>query len=320
MRPHPAIRRLIAVTALCAAGAVAAETPRVLPVLSQESGRIEALLLLDEPASDSPRALDRVLGAERPATSAATLRLGRSTPGRIGAELSFDAQPGLALLCRGNIGIAAALGALGEHCLLADIGSDDPLLGGADSRRAGMQALWQGAESGIDLRFGLSWLEVGGAQSLAPLGSESSGLASPLVGLPGLAIDAWQVQFGGSGQVGRNGWLQLDGSTGRAQQTGLQWAGMPLRWDTTTLTLGGGLGNFSGTLTGRLIEVPGGARPSWVDLDLGVSWRTPWHAQFTVGARNLLGQPDASQWPLSSLPRSGEADTRTPYVRYHQDL
>ncbi len=312
-------RHLLAALALCVAGTAVAESQRVLPVLSQESGRIEALLLLDEPAAGASRALDRVLGAER-STAAGTLRFSRPTPGRLGAELAIEAQPGLALLCRGNIGIAAALGALGEHCLLADMGSEDPLLANAGSRRIGMQAAWQSADAGIDLRFGLSWLELGTPASLAPIESHTLALPAIVGGLPGLSIDAWQLQLGGGSRIGRTGWLQLDGSTGRTQQTGLQWAGMPLRWDTTTLTLGGGLGDFSGTLTGRLIEVPGGAQPSWVDFDLGVSWRTPWRAQFTVGARNLLGHPDASQWPLPALPRSGEADTRTPYVRYHQDL
>ncbi len=308
----------MAACALCAAGAVSAETPRVLPVLSQESGRIEALLLLDESASGSPRALDRVLGAERPA--GATLRLAQATPGRLGAELSFEAEPGLALLCRGNIGIAAALGALGEHCLLADMGSDDPMLENAVSREVGLQGVWHSAESGFDLRFGLSWLEAGSPTSLAVIDGGAPGLSATIAGLPGLSIDAWQVQMGAGRRIGRTGWLELDGTAGRAQQSGLPWGGLPLRWDTTTLTFGGGIGDFSGTLTGRLIEVPGGVQASWIDFDLGVSWRTPWHARFTVGARNLLGQPDASQWPLPSLPRTGDADTRTPYIRYHQDL
>ncbi len=100
--------------------------------------------------------------------------------------------------------------------------------------------------------------------------------------------------------------------------------GAPLRWETRSLSLEGGFGNLSGRLTGRLIELPrldaADAPQSSFDVDLGVSWRTPWRAQLTVGARNVLGQPDASTWPLSTLPQAPEAETRTPYVRYRQDL
>jgi len=316
--------RLAAAAIVLAAANAGAEAPRVLPVLSQDSGRVEALLLLDTYVpSPADRALDRVLPASARQRTLPGLRVQFGNGSRLGADLSMDAQPGLALLCRGNIGLAAALGSLAEQCLLADVGASDPLLGATMGRSASVAGVWQSAGETLDLHFGLSWLDAGpdAAQSfgqpLSSLGVEQWLAAAALPG-PLLAIESQQLSLGASGRLGEHGWLQVDGASSRSTVGGLMF-GAPLRWDSTSLSVGGGYGAFSGTLTGRLIEVPSEAQSSF-DIDLGVSWRTPWRAQFTVGARNLLGQPDASQWPLPTLPRSAEGASRTPYVRYHQDL
>lgn len=317
--------RLTAFALVLAASHAAAEGPRVLPVLSQESGRVEALLLLDaQPMLPADRALDRVLPGSALQRPLGGLRVQLGDGSRIGTDLTFDAQPGLALLCRGNIGLAAALGSLAEHCLLADVGAVDPLLGAAVGQGANLSGFWRSAGDSVDLRFGLSWLD---ADSTGPGHSITQPLAGTAVEpwlaaavLPGplVAIQSQQLSLGVTGRLGEHGWLQLDGASSRSSAAGLL-IGSPLRWDSTSLSVGGGYGAFSGTLTGRLIEVPSEAQSSF-DIDLGLSWRTPWRAQFTVGARNLLGQPDASQWPLTTLPRSTDGDSRTPYVRYHQDL
>ena len=76
---------------------------------------------------------------------------------------------------------------------------------------------------------------------------------------------------------------------------------------------------FSGQLTGRLVELPHGASP-WRSLDIGLSWRTPWRGELSLGARNVLGRPDTSRWPLADLPAIEDPSERVPYVRYQQDL
>lgn len=308
-----------------AASTAVAEAPRILPILSQDSGRIEALLLLDEHSpTDSVRALDRVL---TPSMSLAGggLRLQFGQGGQITTDLSLDEQPGLALLCRGNIGLAVALGSLGEHCLLADVGSGDPLLASTVGRETSIEGVWRSASNTFDVRFGLSWLDTATAagagpfaEGLLPGGVSFDGPTAPSIVLGPLAIESRQLTLSGTGWIGERAWVRVDGSSARSFASS-GWLGGPLRWESTSLSLGGGYGAFSGTLTGRLIEIPSEAQSSF-DLDLGVSWRTPWRARLTVGARNLLGQPDATQWPLYSLPHSADSDTRTPYVRYHQDL
>jgi len=338
--------RLCAALSLVAAGSAAAESTRVLPVLSQESGRVEALLLLDPTTNGvQARGLDRALQLQ-PTAAIRTMGLGPLADGKLSASLSLEAQPGLALLCDGDIGLAAALGSLGERCLLAELGAD-PLMP-ASARRIGAETLWTSDNGAFDLRFGLSWLDgktqLGAGRTdapLAPADTDAIGL-SPAFGGLGMAggfssfagalsvteVDINQLDLGLRGLYRFSGerWLELSGahSRGVLERLGLP---SPLRVSSSALSLSGGMGAFSGRITGRLIELPDGGLPfnlaadGQFDLDLGVSWRTPWRARLTVGTRNLLGKPDVSEWPLGALPRKdGESDTRTPFVRYHQDL
>ncbi len=308
-----------------AATPVAAEAPRVLPVLSEESGRVEALLLLDEGSRlESLRALDRVLPPASATGRGLRVRLGRTGP--LTTDLSLDAQPGLALLCRGNIGLAAALGSLGDQCLLADVGGNDLLFGQSVARRVGVETIWHSVDDEFDVRFGLSWLEGARFSAGDGLGfalPERTLLPTPLLLAADTGVESLQVSLSGTRMLGDSGWIQLDGSSTSSAFVGSLF-GAPLQWDSSSLSLAGGIGSISGRITGRLIEIPQldgvSEGHSSFDVDLGVSWQTPWRAKLTVGARNLLGQPDVSQWPLSSLPRQPESDTRMPYVRYHQDL
>ena len=58
---------------------------------------------------------------------------------------------------------------------------------------------------------------------------------------------------------------------------------------------------------------PALAGKRWTTLDLGVSWRTPWSGELSVGAQNLWTAPIHS-------PRDAESQARTPYIQYRQDL
>ena len=52
----------------------------------------------------------------------------------------------------------------------------------------------------------------------------------------------------------------------------------------------------------------------WTALDLGVSWRTPWRGEISVGAQNLWSAP-------LDAPRDADPNqARTPYIQYRQDL
>ena len=322
-------RSLLTASLLCLASfgsaALANEAPRVLPVLSQESGRVEAVLLLDEPESSvSARSLDRVLPLSRAGAAAPLFDIKLGNASRLSTSLSLDAQPGLALLCKGNIGLAAALGSLSEQCLLADIGTTDPLFGSL-SQRARLEGRWQSAEGGLDVSFGLSWLRAENHSSAAlwspelsrPLMPAELALSQTALYAPQL-ISSRAVGLAGVTRFGESGWIGLEGVAARSSSRN-PFQALPVRWDSTALSLAGGYGAISGRLTGRLINIPDADRSSF-DLDLGVSWQAPWRARVTIGARNLLGNPDPGQWPLVSLPEGTDRDTRTPYIRYRQDL
>ena len=80
------------------------------------------------------------------------------------------------------------------------------------------------------------------------------------------------------------------------------------------LTIGGGVGAFSASVFGRVVEVPG--QPGkWEGFGVGLTWRTPWSGQLSVGADNVVTR---GKNPFS--PTKGEDEGTVPYVRYQQDL
>jgi hypothetical protein len=292
---------------------------RVLPVWSNSSGRVEALLLLDPiDASLRGNALDRVLEGSRAGLGLGT-RVTLDEGSALRGELQLESDAGLALLCDGRGGMAGAFSSLGEHCLLAMLGSDDPMLAGA-SRGARLGAGWQSTAGRLDLSFGLSWLEVEPYLGAATAAAPDAGL--PLSGLDTLAIWAQRLEnqnlrLDSLINLGPQARMLLGGDLGRSRVTALD--GTELEWETAALSFGLGYGQFSGQLTGRLIELPRDGQ-HWSTLDIGVSWRTPWRGEISVGARNLLGGGDSSRWPLSELPVAEDPSARVPYVRYQQDL
>lgn len=296
---------------------------RVLPVWSNASGRVEALLLLDavEPTL-SASALDRVLNAnaQRPGLGA---RMQLSNGSQLRTTLNLDTDAGLALLCEGRSGLAGTLGAFGDHCLLATLDHNDPLLqAGAQGARLGLD--WESPDQRVDLSFGLSWLQAR-PQPVALLarldsGRAASGFLPSLDAADGFAswsraLESRSLSLDSLIMLGANSRMLIGGDLGRSRTLSID--GTPLQWETAALTFGFGVGDFSGQLTGRLIELPESGH--WNTLDIGVSWRTPWRGELSVGARNVLGA-EPSRWPLSELPAVEDSAARVPYVRYQQDL
>lgn len=86
-----------------------------------------------------------------------------------------------------------------------------------------------------------------------------------------------------------------------------------------SLHFGVGHGSITGVVTGRVVT-PGAAASgldlqSWTTVDLGITWRLPWHGAFSVGAQNLWSQ--GAPPPGANVPG---AAARVPYVQYQQDL
>lgn len=296
--------------------------PQVLPVFRSSDGRLEALLLLDEP-QQAVNPLDRLI-EPRSRGLGVSARLNLNAAQTLEAALKLDRSSGLALLCGAGSGFASSLTPLSQHCLLAPLGGSehDPL---GQALRPRLESAWRHEALGLDLRFGLSWLDTGFGNSALPGGDapgapalfgrsalETFGLA------PGTRFEDRALGLGGVMELGERSWLSVEGSLGRSRLSGNLLPGaLSNGWDHRQLRVGLGYGDFSGVLTGRLIEVPG-ADLFWGGVDLGVSWRTPWAGEITVGARNLMSTGAVPG--LVDPEAATEGEGRIPYVRYHQDL
>ena len=70
---------------------------------------------------------------------------------------------------------------------------------------------------------------------------------------------------------------------------------------------------FSASVVGHVLDTPG--QPAWSGLGVGLTWRTPWSGELTVGADNVVTR---GKNPFSV--GSDDNEGTVPYVRYEQDL
>ncbi|MBS7456071.1 hypothetical protein [Coralloluteibacterium stylophorae] len=292
----------------------------VLPVWNHDSGKVEALLLL-EPAEEESRLFDAPLPPLAPRPG---LGLGASRTVGDGVRLrsSLEAEPmgNLALLCNGRSGLAATLGGLAEHCLLARM--DDQSASGG---RLGFEAQLERGDASVSIEAGVTRSRLQGAP-LAGAATAGSSLPqwlsiNPLSALP---VDAQvrQDDLGARGvlQLGSDGWLEIGGTVARARLVPANDAAaalLPDQWDTTSVGVGAGYGAFSGSVIGRVTELPG-QDDSFGSLGLGLSWRTPWQGRLSVGADNIVTR-GKNPWSSTTGEETEDAG-RVPYVRYQQDL
>ncbi|MEZ5460922.1 hypothetical protein [Dokdonella sp.] len=194
-------------------------------------------------------------------------------------------------------------------------------------RTAGLGLGWSSsADLGLDFSFGLSWLD-GGDSPLPVLAQQvvRDPIDLALLELPG--IDGYRLSSGrtlsarGSWSMSQGPIIDLTAALSQAELSPV-WYGLPgagLDLNQASLGLGISSGSLRGSIVGRIssFEDPGfeGNR-RWSGLDLGVSWRTPWRGEVTVGAQNLWSAPLD---PATSR-ESDAAQARMPYVQYRQDL
>lgn len=181
----------------------------------------------------------------------------------------------------------------------------------------------------FDLNYGIAWLRnsapghVDGALPPQELFSNVGNPSLPTLVIPNLQLAG--MLNSGIGAEGRWHWddtqsIDLGAALGRLQ---LELPGSPLApvFNQAALSFGVHHGDFSGVIIGRVLgpadPLAGGQH--WSSVDLGISWRAPWHGVFSVGAQNL--------WSSGTPPLLSESahevdpsQARVPYVQYHQDL
>lgn len=275
----------VLLTALTAAtGAHAQVRPSggqaVLPVWDKGSGKVEAVLLLEPARETSP---------------GARLRFGNHS---LDAAFGLGAGDSLGLLCSGTSG--GNISSLASRCLLASLGDEGREASGrrlaattAISRQGSRFGFTAGTTQDATLP---AWLHAGAA----PAGGR---------------IEQNDLQVFGQKDLGSEAYVSIAGTYARARLIPLAEApGLAERWDSKSLSVGGGYGPFSANIIGRVVD--GRTGDKWEGLGLGLTWRTPWSGQLTVGAENVVTR---GRNPFS--PSSGDADEgAVPYVRYEQGL
>ena len=279
-------KRLVAAALmLCIAAGAAAQSRHTqgawLPVWNNTSGKLEAYLVL-EPTDASTQVGSR-------------WRFGNNS---LEATYGLQAGDSLALLCNGKAGLAGALPSLPHNCMLATLGNG---LDDGGSRRASASAAFVRGNNKVGVAAG----------------SGRDTLPSWLVpGAPRSQVDVNDLTVFAQKNLRNQGFVSIAGTVAKARLVPASEASPELadRWSSKSVTVGGGYGAFGASIVGHVLDTPG--QSAFGGLGLGLTWRTPWSGQLTVGADNVVTR---GKNPFS--PGSGEGlDGAVPYVKYEQDL
>lgn len=255
----------------------------VLPIWNKGSGKVEALLYL-EPTGEQ--------------MTGARWHFGRNS---LDAAFGLSSGDSLGLLCNSSRG--SSISGLASHCMLASLGDDDEDDNGLGRRIS--------AATSFNRPGGRVGLSAGTGRDTLPAWLSGNGKT------PAMRMEQNDLTVFGQKNIGREGFVSIGGTYAKARLVPLADAGPALvdQWDSKSLSIGGGYGPFSANIIGRVVDAPG--QPGkWEGLGLGLTWRTPWSGQLTVGAENVITR---GKNPFSPRNESNDEGT-VPYVRYEQDL
>jgi len=252
----------------------------VLPVWNNASGMLEAMLVL-EPMDGAQVGTRWHFGGNS-----------------LDTTLGVEAGDSLALLCNRKSGIAAGLANLSNNCMLATLGDG---LDANGSRRLS-------ANAAINRAGGKVGVSVGAGHDTMP--------AWLTPGAAGGRVDVNDLTVFGQKNLSRQGFVSIAGTVAKARLASPnEFPALADRWSSKSIAVGGGFGAFGASIVGHVVDTPG--QPRWEGLGLGLTWRTPWSGQLTVGADNVITR---GKNPFATS-ADGAADEGTiPYVRYEQDL
>lgn len=255
----------------------------VLPVYNSVSGKVEAVLLLEP-------------------TDASGARWGSGSR-TLDAAFGLQAGDSLGLSCSRLAGLQSGLGGLANNCQLASFEDER-------SRRVSGTASLARAGGRVGIAAG------GGRESLPAW--LSSGARGQATAAATTQVDVNDMTLFAQKAIGSEAMVRIAGTMAKAtlmtpaQASSL---GLPDSWTSKSLTVGGDYGRFGASIIGQVVDTPG--QPKWEGVGLGLTWRTPWSGQLTVGADNIVTR---GRNPFSPAADSRDDEGTTPYVRYEQDL
>ncbi len=227
-----------------------------------------------------------------PADVAKSRTLARFGVRHLDSTFGLNAGDSLGLLCDRKHGLSSALNNLADNCVLASI----------PARRTGATAIFQRNGTQVGVGAGNSRTPI--PAWLAP-GTGSNG-----------RVDLNDITIFSQKALPREGYVSIAGTVAKARlQSPSEIPGFSDRWTSRQLNVGGGIGDFGVNVIGEVVDTPG--RDRWGSLGLGLSWRTPWSGQLTVGADNLVTR---GKNPFAPASGEGDDEGAVPYVRYEQDL
>jgi hypothetical protein len=297
---------------------------QVVPLWASPDGRLLAIVALSRdtgaPALPPSPAFGgvsdlRIVDATDPFSAGLRMRLGKG----LRADIT------LGQIAAGPISYGSAGN---PECLLETCMNGQESASEISALSAGVGLGWSPANvSGLDVSFGLSWLE--GRNTQLPILAQSGMLSSPidlsLIDLPEIAgyklSSARRFSARGKWRLGQGQVIDLTAALGQAQLSPVWYgiSGSGLELNQASLGLGLTSGALRGSIVGRIssLDQPGAiSSRRWSGLDLGVSWRTPWRGEVTVGAQNLWSAP----LDPATAHDADAAQARMPYVQYRQDL
>ena len=231
--------------------------------------------------------------------SGARWRFGSTT-----LEATYGLQGGdsLALLCDRRNGISSAIGQLASNCVLAALDGDNKPGAGANISRHGTAA------ASLSRNGGKVGVAVGSGRTTMPAWLSPNQSAAK--------VDTNDFSLFAEKGIGREGFVSVGGTVARARLVpATDVPRLADEWNTRSLSVGGGFGAFGANIVGRVVNVPGESEV-FKGLGLGLTWRTPWSGELTVGADNVV---TSGRNPFSTT-MGKDAEGTVPYVRYQQDL
>lgn len=292
---------------------------QVVPVWSDANGRLVALVDFSNTGQLASR-----WSATAASGIAADWRL-IDVSNLLSGGLRWQGQQGLhvdALLSQQSWTHTACIGS-GTDCLF----STTPTPANAGWMQGSLGIGWTSETGALDFSYGLSWLRS--SEPAMPWGSPPSavygtGLADLIRSESGLyQLDSSNgIVANARMRLGDGTLLDLGAGLGRSRL--MPFGGAPsaltlpgLDLQETSLSLAISSGSLRGSIIGRTAVSPDplltGKR--WTTFDFGVSWRTPWQGELSLGTQSQLTPV------IDANGRDAEAtQNRVPYVQYRQDL
>ena len=249
-------KRRIAIASFAVAASLAAtsafaqssKNATVLPLWNGNSGKVEALLLLE------------------PTTNGGRWQMGSNS---LSASLGLSGGDTLGVICK-NSASTSAISSLSGHCVLAAVDGDGSR--NATSAFSGVSLTRNGGKIGV--------LAGGGTASL-PNWLSNPGLAR------NSQLNQNSLTVFGAKNIGREATISIGGTLARARLVPANDVpALADRWDMQSLSVGAGYGNFSASIVGRVVETPN--QPKYRNVGLGLNWRAPWKGEFSIGAESVV--------------------------------